>query len=136
MRVSQFLFNLDKMKEQARDALLKQARTSRTVATRPSSGVASRVSSSSSLDTRDKAAGKNIDVVQHAISSLSGVRDSKQFGEVLDVLFVPTVQAYRQKEKERPFRRPTQNPRPSRHSSSPSQRAAARQRYEAKQKLI
>ncbi len=41
------------------------------------------------------------------MSSLSGVRDSKKFGEVLEKMFVPTVQAYRQKEKERPFRRPT-----------------------------
>ena len=65
-------------------------------------------------------------MVQHAMSSLSGVRDSKKFGEVLDKMFVPTVQAYRQKEKERPFRRPTQNPRPAKGSSSPSQRAAAK----------
>jgi len=71
-------------------------------------------------------------MVQHAMSSLSGVRDSKKFGEVLEKMFVPTVQAYRQKEKDRPFRRPTQNPRPSKESATPGQRAAARQRYEAK----
>jgi len=54
-------------------------------------------------------AGKDssINMVQHAMSSLSGVRDSKKFGEVLEKMFVPTVQAYRQKEKDRPFRRPT-----------------------------
>ena len=37
----------------------------------------------------------SINMVQHAMSSLSGVRDSKKFGEVLDKMFVPTVQAYR-----------------------------------------
>ena len=38
---------------------------------------------------------QSINMVQHAMSSLSGVRDSKKFGEVLDKMFVPTVQAYR-----------------------------------------
>ena len=33
----------------------------------------------------------SINMVQHAMSSLSGVRDSKKFGEVLDKMFVPTV---------------------------------------------
>ena len=35
--------------------------------------------------------GNNINMVQHAMSSLSGVRDSKKFGEVLEKMFVPTV---------------------------------------------
>jgi len=34
---------------------------------------------------------QSINTVQHAMSSLSGVRDSKKFGEVLDKMFVPTV---------------------------------------------
>ena len=34
---------------------------------------------------------QSINMVQHAMSSLSGVRDSKKFGEVLDKMFVPTV---------------------------------------------
>ena len=72
--------------------------------------------------------------IQHAMSQLDGVRDSKKFGEVLDKMFVPTVQAYCNKEKEKPFRRPTQAVRPTK--SSAGQRAAAKQRNEAKQRLI
>lgn len=64
------------------------------------------------------------------MSSLTGVKDSKKFSEIIDKMFVPTVQAYRQKEKEIPFRRPTQNPRPQRNSTSPSKRAAAIKRRE------
>ena len=37
--------------------------------------------------------GKNtsLSIAQHAISSLSGVKDSKKFGEIIDKMFVPTV---------------------------------------------
>jgi len=38
---------------------------------------------------------QSINTVQHAMSSLDGVRDSKKFNEVIDKLFMPTVQAYR-----------------------------------------
>ena len=128
MRASQSLFNVGKMKELAQ-MRHQNNRASKTVDRSANGG-------NNAVKDRQKNTGANNASVQHAMSSLSGVRDSKKFGEVLDKMFVPTVQAYRQKEKERPFRRPTQNPRPSKGSSSPSQRAAARQRYEAKQRLI
>ena len=108
---------MNKMKELAQ---LRQqtnaARTSRTIE-RESKNQSSPAENSNGLSAYEErkdaatkgnaAANLSVNMVQHAMSSLSGVRDSKKFGEVLDKMFVPTVQAYRQKEKERPFRRPT-----------------------------
>ena len=74
---------------------------------------------------------KAITSSQHTINSLSKVgKDKAKFSEIIDQMFVPTVEPYRQREKEKPFRRPTLNP--TRQSQTPSQRAAARQRMEAK----
>ena len=95
------LFNLNKMKELAQ---LRQqtntARTSRTVERGTNSSDAESPTlpgKKSANGGKQEIAGKNqsINMVQHAMSSLSGVRDSKKFGEVLDKMFVPTVQAYR-----------------------------------------
>lgn len=112
---------MKKMKEQALLGL--NARTSRTV---DRSGADLLTPAKKHGSGGASSAAKDINMVQHAISSLSGVRDSKKFGEVLEKMFVPTVQAYRQKEKDRPFRRPTMNPCRSKGSTSPGQRAAAR----------
>ena len=46
-----------------------------------------------------------------AVASLSRVTDSQKFSEIIDQMSVPTVSVYR-RDKEKPFRRPTQNPRP------------------------
>jgi len=148
VRVSQFLFNVDKMKEDVHTAAVANRVKSNTadqnVLASMQASVSSDNSSKKNQDNSDEDEngksrfGKNtsLSIAQHAISSLSNVKDSKRFGEIIDKMFVPTVQAYRQKEKERPFRRPTMNPRPSKGSSSPSQRLAARQRLEAKKQLL
>lgn len=44
-----------------------------------------------------------------AIFSLSCVKDSAEFSEIIDKMSVPTVQAYREKESLVSYRRPTQN---------------------------
>ena len=44
-----------------------------------------------------------------AIFSLSCVKDSAEFSEIIDKISVPTVQAYREKNSHVSYRRPTQN---------------------------
>lgn len=45
---------------------------------------------------------------QHTINSLSKLgKDKARFNEIIDQMFVPTVEPYRRREKEKPFRRPT-----------------------------
>lgn len=44
-----------------------------------------------------------------AIFNLSCVKDSAEFSEIIDKMSVPTVQAYREKNSDVSFRRPTQN---------------------------
>lgn len=70
-----------------------------------------------------------------AISSLSGVKDSAKFSELLDKISVPTVQAFRDKNESVSYRRPTQNPQRSTKRSMQAQ-SASRQRLEHKQQLL
>lgn len=41
------------------------------------------------------------------ILNMNGVNTSEKFKEIIDYMFIPTVTAYKKKEKQREFRRPT-----------------------------
>ena len=74
------------------------------------------------------------------MNSLSEVEgDSQKFSEIIDKMSVPTVQTYKHSTKEKPFRRPTQNPiRQNRSSASARAEKSKRdkEREERKKKLI